>query len=52
MSDKLDISLEAAMRRYVEQSDESPLAIWSQNGVIKILLRERGFPDWTELPGT
>jgi hypothetical protein len=44
LSDILDISLEAAMRLYVEHSDEALAAVWSQNGEIKYFAPGKRFP--------
>ena len=44
MRDSLDISLEAAVRRYVETHPEPLAAVWSRNGQIRYSTRGPAFP--------
>lgn len=44
LCEKLDLSLEATTRHYVEHSEEPLAAIWSRNGNIRYSLRGNRFP--------
>lgn len=44
MRDHLDISLEAAIRRFVNLHSEPLAAIWSHNGQVRYFIRNKAFP--------
>jgi Zn-dependent peptidase ImmA (M78 family) len=47
MRDRLDISLEAAMRCLVDRHEEPIAAVWTRNGKIRYAVRGKAFP-WIE----
>ena len=48
MQDRLQISLEAAVRRLINRRDEPLAALFSKHGQIRYVIREAGFP-WIKL---